>query len=204
MSYPNELCRLVLGNLALLEQAPSIISEIEAVLFTAINARLEQRVRALDGWDGVFDLAVDADSGETYFGPRDWLERNLYYALDGTEDDTEYWSTMAFAAFSARKARLCLQITPEPSRKKRKGLFARLSACTDVFQANGIEFDEKSGMFYVPIVLDLAAAVAAYPDIDALLGPVDQAFDRLLKGHEQYGRIAQGDLAYYDNCEEAD
>lgn len=204
MSYPDELCRLVLNNLNLLEEAPSIIGEIETAMFKGINARLEAKVSALNGWSGTFDLVLDNDNGETKFAPQNWDESGLFYVLDETGDDTEFWPS---TTLGLRKSRLCLKVVPDPKlreRPKQKGprLLSRIHAETDIFHQHHIDFDAPSGAFYVPFVLELEKVITEYPNLSDSLAPVDWAFDNLLSAHDHYERIAKGDLAFYASAEE--
>lgn len=200
MSYPDDLCRLVLNNLNLLEDAPSIIGEIESVMFKAINARLEARVSALDGWSGTFDLVLDNDSGETKFAPQSLAESGVFYMLDETGDDTEYWPS---TALGLRNSRLCLKIIPDPKlreRPKQKGprLLSRIHAETDAFHQHHIDFDAPSGAFYVPFILEADKVIAEYPNLSDSLVPVEWAFDNMLAAHEHFERIAKGELGFYE------
>ena len=54
-SFSKESCQFVLRNTASLEGG--IVEAVQGTVFTAINARLEKRFKALGGWKGHYQLA---------------------------------------------------------------------------------------------------------------------------------------------------
>ena len=66
MAFSNELCQLVIQNMEIVETAPSVVDEVETLLFAAINERIKERVPK-KGWDGVYDLVVEEEYSDTFF-----------------------------------------------------------------------------------------------------------------------------------------
>ena len=56
MSFSKELCQYAIRNNALLEGGVS--EAIQNIVFKAMNAHLEKRIKGLGGWKGKFELAT--------------------------------------------------------------------------------------------------------------------------------------------------
>ena len=103
--YPDELCKLVILNMAIVEEAPSVKEEVEKVLFAAINKRIEDHVAKRAGWEGVYDLVTGED--ETYFYPAGWPKNEdeavqAWYELKDEDDEDDLgWLSCAIGSRNA-------------------------------------------------------------------------------------------------------
>ena len=68
MSQSHEIHKLVISNMAVLEQTPAVVAEAEKRIFGAIDEKIEKWAKAQEGWVGFFDFLED----ETSFKPENW------------------------------------------------------------------------------------------------------------------------------------
>lgn len=61
MPYNDDICRLVIENIALLEEAPLVIEEIEKIIFEAINNKFKKIIEKDESWKGVYSYHEDDD-----------------------------------------------------------------------------------------------------------------------------------------------
>ena len=102
-----ELCQLVIKNPMLLEGG--VTEAVQKTVFTAMNAHLEKRLKALGGWKGKYEL-VTGDN-ETAFAPVTWPESQdgryrACYKLTETGDQNHYWLSNTLGVNGVK---MCLQ-----------------------------------------------------------------------------------------------
>ena len=188
MSFPKEWCQFIIKNKALLEGG--IVEPIEKVVFKAINARLEKRLRDIKGWKGKYDL-VSGDAEETAFAPAAWPEDKdgryrASYKLGALEtDENTYWLS---SALGVNNAKLSFRLWVHGALGGRsKGEIDRkiLTVGTSVAAREAGMLRDEDGTVYLPFVFDAKTLAAEYPTVDKTLAPLDVALDALLKIHPQ-------------------
>ena len=203
MSYPVELCKLVIRNIEIIEEAPNVVAEVEKKLFTAINERIEERVikHSRATWAGVYSL-VTGKIGGTYFAPRGWLRL--------TEDEEDYWAwyecwlvkgDINFThklpqAIGLKNAALAIGFdsafaeSVDDKREKMANFYEATSAIKDAELLLHINAD----YIYTHIPLDVDALADGFPDFTKALNPLDDALTRLFSVHEHFDRYVTGRL----------
>jgi len=189
MSYPDDLCQLVIKNMEIIEDAPKVVDHVEKWLFAAINERIEQRVSTQEKWKGDYERCT-GDDGETSFAPPEWPKGEdgsffayyeLWYMEAGVDD---YWLSNAIGIHdSALRLQFALSrdITDMGTKEHKK-------RCLDFYNANltlaetGFRIT-KDGIIYLPFVLDASKLAEEYPDIEEAFEPLDKALTILFKEH---------------------
>jgi hypothetical protein len=196
MKYPDELCQLVIRNMTIIEEAPSVVAEVQKILFTAINERIRQRVakRGRDAWDGVYSLLTDERNSQTTFKPADWPRDEddnykAYYTL-WCEDksDLAYWLSHAIGL---RNDPLSLrfiaikelgEVTVKENKKRCQDFYTD----TPTLQQAGFLYDKENNVIYLSFELDAETLATEYPDFDKALEPLDKALDALFSVHNVF------------------
>lgn len=197
MKYPVELCQLIIRNMAILEEAPSVIEHVEEKLFSALNERIKARVTACDGWSGCYELHT-GDKDETSFAPEgwpmddaEWLKTyfTLYRVASG--EDYEWLSS----AIGLNNTALTLQFmvkrefTGLNAKEYKKRLHDFYSTTPALAEAGFLI--TKSGTIYRPFALDAGKVVEEYPDFDEALAPLDAALEDLFKAHGEFDKFVK-------------
>jgi len=193
MGYPDELCRLVMENMEIIEEMPSVVDEVATRLFEVINKRIEQRVAALENWKGCYELCA-GDADETTFAPSAWPENDAggylaYYQLNESQPDiVTYWLSVALGI---RGCSLSLRFGlerefTELKPKEYKKSFLDFYNATPLLAKSGFLYDEKKPEIYLPFVLVATKLVEEYPDIDEALAPLDAALEKLFEAHNAF------------------
>ena len=123
--FPKELCQQVIRNSELLEGG--VIEEIQKIFFKVMNVRLENRLKAIGGWKGQYEL-VSGEADETLFAPAAWPESQdgryrACYKLTALEtDDNTYWLS---SALGVNGVKLCLRFWVEQQGCSRRRWSAR-------------------------------------------------------------------------------
>ena len=198
MGYPEELCQLVIRNMAIIEDAPKVVEEVEHALFNAINKRIEAFVSARDGWKGYYDFVTNKEDEETTFAPVGWPEDEAgsylaWYTLGGVEGDgVDRWLSHAIGV---RNAVLCFWFEigngiGELTVKEKKSRCQQFYAATPAVQQAGFQYDKSGGLF-LPFTLDAETLATEFPDFDTALAPLDKALDALLSVHAAFDGFVQ-------------
>ena len=189
MSYPDELCRLVIGHMEIIEEAPAVVEEAQNKLFVAINERIKRRVAARAGWKGCYELGITSGEQGTRFAPSAWPEDDAgaylaYYYLDQAADICDHWLSVALGL---RGDALCLHFHVERAlsnlvAKEHKKLFLDFYSATPSLAESGFQID-KNGEIFLPFILNASKVAEEYPDFDEALEPLDAALETLFKAH---------------------
>ncbi len=200
MPFNDEICKLVIENIELLEEAPSIIKEVEKKIFNAINKKFETFFSNRNGWkqDGAYTY-YDDDGGETTFSSDSWPTDKV---------DEGYFIYYQFRGESSSKSSYKLSILNGKIPNAKYGIFFELdlSSLGLTNQQWKKILREKHqakpqlaelGVFLegltlcIPIILDAKLIAGEYPDFDVCLKPVDDALDTLMKAHPYIDEIVQ-------------
>ncbi len=98
MEFSKETYTFIIKNAAMLDGGA--VEAVQKAVFTAINARIANRFKALGGWKGTYGLVSEED-GETRFAPAAWPEDKngkyrAYYEMTEVSSETNiYWLSSA-------------------------------------------------------------------------------------------------------------
>jgi len=194
MSYPDELCQLVISNMEIIEEVPKVVDHVETRLFTAINEGIRQRVRRQGNWKGRYDLCPGEEDQETSFAPPEWPEGEegnllacytLWY-MEAGEDI--YWLSNAIGIYnSALRLQFTLKrdFTGLGTKEHKKSLYDFYNKNAKL-AATGFHI-AKDGTIYIHFTLETSKLVEEYPDFDEVLEPLDKALDTLCKEYLIFG-----------------
>lgn len=200
MAHSDEICKLVIKNIALLEEAPRIIEEIENNIFKAINERFESFFENHDTWKGVY--TYNEDDGETSVAPNAWPENNkneylAYYSFQLNELADE--GSNYLLADILGETTLCQFVIGfgvdrvelfGMNKKTWKDFLLKRYLAMPELEKNGVKIKDES--LIIPIRLDPILVEKEYPDdFDESLRPIDAALATLMKIHPLIDNIVQ-------------
>ncbi|WP_153162883.1 hypothetical protein [Zoogloea sp. 1C4] len=200
MNENHEVHKLVIRNMAVLEQAPPIVDEAEKRIFGAIDKKIEAWVKAQQGWDGVFDFLSD----ETSFRRVNWpvAEDGTYHvylelAFMPVEGYIHYLSPLIGAVsqqfgfrFNVNApwiTKLENQKRAQPGKKWANFLGVHIDDFPGL-RANG--FRVEGEFLFHPVRLEAATLADAYPDtLGDALEPVGEALTHILAALADFDRL---------------
>ncbi len=205
MSQSLELHRLVIQNLSVLEDAPKIASEVEIIVFSAIDKKIEKWVCGKPGWDGKFHYLEDGLTAQ----PKSWGRvdddnYNAYYDFGCYEYDKVqfYLSTLLgiveqqFGMYFGVRAEVITRLSGKgttPARKWKNFLAERYSQT----KLKEFGFELRAESLFMPIRIDTKELVEAYPDsLDDALAPIDEALEKLEAAHPGIDALLQSALEH--------
>ena len=195
MQYHNELCQLIIRNMAIVEEAPKVLDEVEKYLFGTINKRIEARVSKNQRWTGIYTLVSDEEKNETSFSPSDWPDDGslAHYWLYCQNDNDLRWLS---CALGLQGASLGFQFVVEQdlgsvSKKDNKTRCQKFYTNTQDLHKAGFLYEEDKQYnlgfgLYLPFTLDAEALASEFPDIDKSLAPLDEALEKLFSVHNHF------------------
>ncbi|MCM1129996.1 MAG: hypothetical protein NC211_08890 [Alistipes senegalensis] len=204
MQFSDELGRLVIQNMEIIETAPSVVKEVETLLFKAINERIKQRTPK--GWSGVYDLVTEEEEEETTLLPKGWPagddgSYNAWYALWCNEAGSDlYWLS---SATGVKGAALCLIFGFDYShldmnRRQYRAKLTELYSNSAILADRGFLLAQGSIDDYInifrPFHLDARKLARELPDFDEVLAPLDEALDDLLEVHPVFDGFIKSKL----------
>ncbi|WP_321402823.1 hypothetical protein [Maridesulfovibrio sp.] len=190
MKYSNELCRLVANNIEILEEAPSVLSDIESKMFKAMNKRIKERIENAGDWKGVYDYYTNDKYNETSFAPLSWpnnAEENYaaFFTLSLFDEEDSYWVSVFFGL---KNSSMCFNV----------GFDANYFSLTDSelkvkvneFFANHNELSQRGFRLIYPtskycrlsrgFSFDRNKFIEELPAWDETFDPLDKALDDVL------------------------
>lgn len=199
MQYPEILCQLVIRNMAIVEDAPCVVKEIEKVLFNAINEVTEKAVSGLGGWKGCYDLVTEKKEEETTFAPAGWPEDEsgvygAWYTLGHVEPDGGELGWLS-SATGLRNTAICFQFgignsLIDVTTREKKRLCQEFFSKTPELGNAGFLY-KKSGEIYLPFTFDAETLSNEFPDFDEAKATVDRALKTLFKVHPLFDAFVQ-------------
>ena len=184
MAINDDVCKVIIENVELLEAAPLIVDEIEKKIFKAIDQKFEEMYGSREGWKGIFTYHEDADDAETTFAPHDWPENEegeykAYFSFSHNDEEMEYYLTALMgkhpqAAFGIY---FCVDYGYFGLKKAQwKTLLAKEYYDTKEIQ-DAVVLDEDT--LFIPVTLDDRQVSEEYPDFDQSLKPLQTALHHL-------------------------
>lgn len=208
MSQSHEIHKLVINNMAVLEQAPAVVDEAEKRIFGAIDEKIEKWAKAQEGWVGFFDFLED----ETSFKPENWpvTDDGSYLAwfeigMLPSEGYEHYLSPLVgavtqefgfyFSVHAPWLTRLENRKRAQPGKKWANFLHEHFRDFP-LLAANGFR-PEGEALFH-PVRIDAAALADAYPDtLDDALEPVDEALAHIAAALPEFNRLIETARAHF-------
>lgn len=197
MPYNDDICKLVIENIALLEQAPLVIAEISETIFKEINKKFKDYFENDTTWEGVYSYFEEGDCEETRMKPKTWPsdedEYQAYYEFTDDSEECEYYLTALFGGIPLCKYSIyfCFEANNLCGMNKRtwKDFLKKQYLARADLHVNGVQLEDEC--LSIPIRLDPKAVVAGYPDFDECLTPIDEAINTLMKVHPIIDEIVQ-------------
>lgn len=196
MSYPKELCQLIVENMEIIEKAPNVIDEIEKNLFGAINQKVEERVNHVKGeWEGVYDLVTNIKYKETSFKPKSWTkDDNDWYQSFYTIiplNLISHWLSRAtgvdnnYLSLSFNVNHDWYNLKNNAYQRKLEEFYNNNKAIKDK------KFEISPNKKYIsrPFIFESKNLCNIYPNFD--LTPLDEALNDLFSVHEEFDKFVQ-------------
>ena len=206
MNFSDELCRLVIRHMNVVEESPKVIEEIEHSLFEAIHERFE--LLAKNSWgEEIHFWPGERERGDVknkkwglhalWFLPHEWYKYNEEegvgmhgeYSLDFTRNDKNIHKLSAAVGVRGSQLRLGFKVVDSTGTKSwrdhvertRQFYMERFSE-----ESSGLQFFSDEGVIGLCFALDSEKVAEEYPNFDEALTPVDKALEALLKNHEVF------------------
>lgn len=200
----NELHKLVIRNLAILEAAPKVVEDIERSVFAAINSRIRNWYESRK-WEGI--ATFNGVDGETSIYPSGWPkdEDGKYqagYSFEPTNDVdyTHYLSALTGMAssdnFFPYEFGLWFYvdqraITGQPNKVWKKYLADQFDLYPELKLGGFNIFSGDRGLLYCPVQINAEILAQSYPEVDEALAPLDQALKSLADLHVVFDKIVK-------------
>lgn len=209
MSKINELHRLIINNLQVLEKAPSEVSTIEQKVFYEMNSIIRSWVESNEKWDGVYTYLCESNEAETTFRPTTgfWGEtdekgywRN-YYTIDTIDSNSTPCVNKISALVGASATRIGISFNTssywitrcnnkrcsKPSSAWRKYLANQFAE--KKLSEFGFELQEET--IFLPIMVDAELLSNSYPNSinEALFDVVNNALKKIGEAHNLINQI---------------
>ncbi|MBU4185192.1 MAG: hypothetical protein L6263_02885 [Desulfobacteraceae bacterium] len=197
MPYNDDICKLVIENIALLEEAPMVIEKIEKNIFKEINGKFEAFFENYDNWEGCYSYREE-DHGETTVKPPKWpgdeVAWHAFYSFSNDPDDEcNYPLTALLGATSLDMYAIYFCVDENNlcgmKRNPWKDFLKKQYNARPDLKASGVQLEGEC--LSIPIRLDPKAVAAEYPDFDECLKPIDDAINTLMKVHPLIDEIVQ-------------
>lgn len=193
MNYPDELCRLVIQNMEIVEEAPRVVKAVEKKLFRTINDTIRAQVSQQENWKGTYDLVTESNSGATMFYPVEWYsaEKESCYAcyeMTYSElDDGNYWLSHALGlnnltlwiSFNIKESLLNI------SRSQTRKLISEFYIGNKILSSYGFLI-AKNSTIYLQFNFDADIIAREYATLEDTMGPVHKTMDAILNAHNEF------------------
>lgn len=201
----HELHQLVIKNLAILEQAPGIVYEVDNTVFSAIDEKMKAWVEKQSSWEGVFSY-LDDRSEHTIFWPSAWGRYDesdciAYYSSGFSDEDFSYSSSSLVGVVKQRygiwvcvNQKAITKLSGKGQAAKWKTFLAEKFVASKLGE-RGFELD--GAYLFLPIRIDAEELAEAYPDsLDEALVPIDEALAKLEAAHSEIDALLQSALQH--------
>lgn len=197
--YTQEMCLFLLKNKSLIE-GTSLVEQVEAVVFKAINKVIEKRIGPRNPWRTRYGLVAPDEEGndDTFFAPLDWpvkadMSDLVGYRLWETEKEVNY--TWLAHVFGINDVTLCFDFwmgarVNGPSLYKIKQRLEAFLAENEAVRNAGFHYHER-GTLFLPFVLDAAQVAEEYPNLKKSLAPVEAALEKLMSVNPEFDKLVK-------------
>jgi len=196
LQYPNEMHLFLLKNTGLIEEG-SLTDAVEATVFTAIHARIAQKLEKRL-WEQHYDVLNDGEDSyeETLFCPLHWPKRKdgtrqAYYHLGEYGAGNEHWLS---SLLGLNETQVCFELHVDGRlggprvnvRERTQDFYVQTPALHE------LGFTCTEGLLCQPFSLDAAGLVEKYPDLRKSMLIFEGFFDKLLKANEYIDKLIMG------------
>lgn len=200
MAFSNDICKLVIENVELLEEAPSVIEEVENTIFREINSRIEDFIKNKDGWkEGVYTYYENEKDSETSFAPLDWPEDedgdySAWYEFNDEDsgDGCNYYLSALLGKISGDYFGFFFNVDCNYFGRTKK-LWEKFLAAEyqkrSILQESGVSL--VKGRLCIPITIDPKLMADEYAGFDGCLKPVNDALEILMKVNPEISEIVK-------------
>ena len=201
MLYNPGICKIVIENIELLEEAPSVIEQIEKVVFKQINERFREFFKTKEDWKGDYTYFEEEGDQETWFLPVNWPDPNdegtcypFCYTFIQINAGEGYYNclTALTGKTTLDKYAICLSIDRkncEMNKKQLKDFLQKRYQSVPELQTSNVQLESE--VLFIPICIDTKKLLEEYPDCDECLQPVDNALKNLMDVHPFIDKIVQ-------------
>ena len=199
MPFKDEICKIVIENIELLEEAPDVIEVVEEKIFKAINKKFESSFKGKVGWkdDGVYTY-FDTE-GQTTFSSKNWPidpdgDYPVYYNFERlTGDNSNYFLPILLGKVPTEYYAIFFSVEYREfgmNKSQWKKILIEKYQKEPKLQELGVVYD-NDGSLCIPVVLDMQTVANEYPDFDESLEPVDTAIKILMEAHQYIDKIVK-------------
>lgn len=197
--YTQEMCLFLLKNKDLIE-GTSLVEQVEAVVFKAINKSIEKRIGPRTPWRTRYGHVVPDEEGneDTFFAPLQWplkpdMSDLVGYRLWETEKEVNF--TWLGQAFGLNKTSLCFDFwmgarPGGPSLYKVKQRLEAFLAENEAVRKAGFYYHER-GTLTLPFALDAAQVAEEYPNLKKSLALVEAALEKLMSVNPEFEKLVK-------------
>ncbi|GAC1607830.1 MAG: hypothetical protein NVS3B3_11360 [Aquirhabdus sp.] len=201
----NDINRLIINNLAVLEAAPVLIEQIQNKVFQILDSKIENWVRSQEGWIGAYQYLEN----ETYFHPPIWKadssdECYASYQLCIETGEIDCYPLSVLTGAVPDQFGLWFAVDPKSVTRLSQGskkntqwrkFLIKHFALTQLSEAGFRIVDD--GLFIAFDVVDPQLLADCYPNsLDDALACVDKVLDILEKKHPEIDALLKSALNF--------
>ncbi len=187
MNCTDDMHRLVIQHMEIVESLPSMAQSVELDFFQALNDRLEQKIFDRGGWSGEYDIVINEYSNETYIYPHSWIKKDYFKASFALKLDTEavqstYLLSHALGIHAQAPLCFCFEVNThvydihERNLKKALRMFLMRN---EKLQTVGFRLSQNKKCITLPVLFSPEALAECYPILDACFTPLDDAIEAI-------------------------
>lgn len=191
-----ELARLVLKNLDMVEKSWNLLSEIDAEFLEKINKKFEQwyeEVKQNTAWPRSLGNKKDQEGIWFGLGLKGWFKKIDTYTKDATwvslftelvrDEDSEVIQTGIYFGFTRNFFKL-------NARESKDFMQKQFKKYPELSQAN-FQYVSEDIKIFLPVKLNLEKLVEEYPDYADAFLPLEEALDTVTKYMPVFKAIAK-------------
>lgn len=189
---------LALENIAALDEACKLVEEeISATILAALDEYIEESIRSVDGYEGVFDFHEDDENALTWFAPNDWLIKNEEKVLEDAflwcslgelnkANSEEYNRFYITSLIGSGVQNMCFSISISRSLFPKLGKRECRNFLQNIFEKNrlreqGVNYDnDGDGAINIPFIVDHRKLILAYQneEFSEVFEPVGKTIEK--------------------------
>lgn len=200
--YGEELSRLVINNMNVVQIAPKVVEEIEVKVLTGLNDICKVFAEQ-QGFHGQFDMGSKSDEAEIefyqnsdYWKNGDDIICSYYLDSEENENDDMYWLTDLLGVYNNAHSTFAYRIDYTKLKDiKLKEYRHNLAVHYDnnqLLKELGFRVGGNGQYIYLPFKLDQQILSDEYPDeLDTVYDVVRDSLEKIKKAHNVFNKITQ-------------
>ena len=201
-NYGEELSKLVIRNMNVVEIAPKVVTEIEGVIFKGMNEVCKDYAEQ-QNFNGRFDMnctGANEEGIEFYPGTDYWRNEDeiiCSYYLDSQEGEDEdiNWLTVLLGSYNNAHSIFAYTIDHKKINIRLKEYRNKLAAHYDnnpILKELGFRMGRTGTYIYLPFQLDKQILIDEYPyELDRVYDVVKNALETIQKAHNVFIKITR-------------